>query len=113
MDATGSIGKYEEMTTDIRFPVPPCAEPGAPSPLTATGEPLRWGVVATGGIARSVTEDLAQLEDAVLQAVSSRSEERARAFAEAHGFKTAHYDDGGARGFELSSPRTRRWTWCT
>ncbi|NJC21667.1 putative dehydrogenase [Arthrobacter pigmenti] len=89
------------MTPKTRFPVPPCVEPGAPSPFTATGEPLRWGVVATGGIARSVTEDLAQLEDAVLQAVSSRSEERARTFAQTHGFATAHYDDDDARGFEL------------
>lgn len=89
------------MTTDLRFPLPPCVAPGAPSPLAATGEPLRWGVVATGGIARQVTADLAQLEDAVLQAVSSRTEDRARAFADTHGFSTAYYDDGAARGFEL------------
>lgn len=87
------------MTSELRFPIPPCAEPGAPSPLAATGKPLRWGVVATGGIAESVTNELAQLEDAILHAVSSRSAERARAFAEKHGFERAYYDDD-VRGFE-------------
>lgn len=89
------------MTTERRFPLPPCARPDAPSPFAATGKPLRWGVVATGGIAKKVTQDLAQLEDAVLQAVSSRIEERARAFAETFGFASVHYDDGETRGFEL------------
>ncbi|WP_323960698.1 gfo/Idh/MocA family oxidoreductase [Arthrobacter sp. JZ12] len=89
------------MTSSLRFPLPPCAEPGAPSPFSGTGKPLRWGVVATGRIAGKVTEDLARLDDAVLQAVSSRTEERARAFAKTFGFATAHYDDGSSRGFEL------------
>jgi predicted dehydrogenase len=66
--------------------------PGTPaeggSPLVATGRPLRWGVVATGSIARSMSAQLARLDDAVLHAVSSRDGERARAFAEEFGFQT-------------------------
>lgn len=68
-----------------------------PETLAATGAPLRWGVVATGNIARTVTGDLALLEDAVLQAVSSRRESSAAAFAQDFGF-TSHYYDGGPDG---------------
>jgi len=68
-----------------------------PETLAATGTALRWGVVATGGIAHAVTADLALLEDAVLQAVSSRSEASAAAFAEKYGF-ASHYYDGGPAG---------------
>lgn len=35
-------------------------------PRTATGARLRWGVVATGGIAAAVTRDLELLPDAEL-----------------------------------------------
>lgn len=69
-------------------------------PLAATGRPLRWGVVATGSIARSVTKQLVRLEDARLQAVSSRDEARARAFAADHGAPVAYGDAGARRGFE-------------
>ncbi|MGO2540518.1 MAG: Gfo/Idh/MocA family protein [Specibacter sp.] len=68
-----------------------------PDTLAATGAPLRWGVIATGNIAGTVTADLALLEDAVLQAVSSRSGKSAAAFAERFGFAT-HYYDGGSDG---------------
>jgi len=68
-----------------------------PETISATGAPLRWGVVATGNIARTVTADLALLEDAVLQAVSSRSEASAAAFAAEFGFITS-YHDGGTNG---------------
>jgi predicted dehydrogenase len=80
---------------------PPGAEPGAPSPIEATGRPLRWGVVSTGRMAGRATEDIARLEDAVLQAVSSRSEGTALDFQERFGFASAYYDTGGARGYEL------------
>ncbi|MFZ3416062.1 Gfo/Idh/MocA family protein [Arthrobacter sp. 3Tela_A] len=76
---------------------PPCVLQGAPSPVQATGRTLRWGVVATGRIAGRVTEDIARLEDAVLQAVSSRSEATAVEFAQRFGFATSYYDDD-ARG---------------
>ncbi|MBP2411704.1 putative dehydrogenase [Arthrobacter stackebrandtii] len=70
-----------------------------PETLAATGTTLRWGVVATGGIARTVTADLALLEDAELLAVSSRSEKSAAAFAGEFGF-ARHYYDGGPDGLE-------------
>ncbi|WP_115786968.1 Gfo/Idh/MocA family protein [Arthrobacter silvisoli] len=69
-------------------------------PRAATGKTLRWGVVATGGIARTVTGDLLQLEDAELYAVSSRSQESADAFAAMHGAKKAYGDDGGVHGYQ-------------
>ncbi|WP_104091283.1 Gfo/Idh/MocA family protein [Arthrobacter sp. GMC3] len=65
-----------------------------PETLAATGTPLRWGVVATGNIARTVTADIALLEDAILHAVSSRSESSAAAFAADFGFSTFYYDGG-------------------
>lgn len=75
-----------------------------PETLAATGATLRWGVVATGNIAGTVTADLALLEDAVLQAVSSRSASSAAAFAEKFGFASHYYDGGpdgsGAAGYE-------------
>ncbi len=70
----------------------------SPQPLNATGAPLRWGVVATGNIARTVTSELALLEDAVLQAVSSRSREKAAGFAAHFGFKRHYYDGGTIEG---------------
>ncbi|MBD8043202.1 Gfo/Idh/MocA family oxidoreductase [Arthrobacter sp. Sa2BUA2] len=72
---------------------PPCVLQGAPSPVQATGRILRWGVVATGHIAGRVTEDIARLEDAVLQAVSSRSQSTAVDFADRFGFAASYYDD--------------------
>lgn len=69
-------------------------------PRSATGTTLRWGVIATGGIARSVSTDLALLADAELYAVSSRGQETAEGFAEAYGFTKAYGDDDGVHGFE-------------
>ncbi|KNC19690.1 oxidoreductase [Arthrobacter sp. RIT-PI-e] len=88
------------MNPSICIPVPPCAMTGAPSPVAATGRPLKWGVVATGGIAAKVTGDIALLEDADLHAVSSRSQDSADAFAERFGFTTAYGDDGGTSGYQ-------------
>lgn len=81
------------------IPVPPCAEPGV-NPQAATGTKLRWGVVAPGAIARRVTADIALLEDAVLQAVSSRSAENAAAFAADFGFSASYSDGEGTKGYE-------------
>lgn len=69
-------------------------------PRSSTGTTLRWGVVATGGIARSVTADLALLPDAELYAVSSRNQSTADAFAAEFGFAKAYGDDGGDRGYQ-------------
>lgn len=69
-------------------------------PRSATGKPLRWGIIATGGIARSVTGDLAMLADAELHAVSSRSQSSADAFAAEYGVGHAYGDDGGVPGYQ-------------
>lgn len=88
------------MNPHTKIALPPCAEPEAPSPIVATGRPLRWGVIATGGIAAKVTADIALLEDAVLHAVSSRSADSAAAFAERFGFAASYGDDGGVAGYQ-------------
>ena len=79
---------------------PPCAEDGAPSPQAGTGAPLNWAVVATGGIAGTVTADISLLEDAVLYAVSSRSAAKAADFAKRFGFAASYSDDDDGPGYE-------------
>jgi predicted dehydrogenase len=69
-------------------------------PRSATGATLRWGVVATGGIARAVAQDLALLSDAELHAVSSRSQVSADTFATEYGFATAYGDDAATPGYQ-------------
>jgi predicted dehydrogenase len=53
-------------------------------------DPIRWGILSTGGIAARFTEDLALLPDAAIAAVGSRSSETARAFAERYQIPRAH-----------------------
>lgn len=53
----------------------------SPSYRDDPSAPIRWGVLATGGIARSFALDLALLDDAEVVAVGSRSLGRAQAFA--------------------------------
>lgn len=69
-------------------------------PLQATGRPVRWGVVATGAIAATVTADLLLLPDAELQAVSSRRADRAQAFAERFGATAWYADDAQGSGVD-------------
>src|ERR1700736_5380942 len=52
--------------------------------------PIRWGIVATGGIAHRFAGDLALEPDAKLVAVGSRSAAAADSFAEAHGVARRH-----------------------
>ncbi len=68
--------------------------------MPASGSPVRWGVISTGRIASTVVSDLALLPDAVLQSVSSRTQENAEAFASEHGFQSAYGDDGGLPGYQ-------------
>lgn len=69
-------------------------------PRSATGRTLRWGVVATGGIAQSVVQDLVQLADAELYAVSSRTQATADAFAAKYGFAKTYGDDASGTGYQ-------------
>ena len=52
-------------------------------------ERLRWGILATGGIARLFTNDL-KLNGFTVQAVGSRSREAADAFAAEFGIPNVH-----------------------
>jgi predicted dehydrogenase len=52
--------------------------------------PVRWGVLATGGIARSFVSDVSAMSDAEIVAVGSRSQEAADRFATAHGIPRAY-----------------------
>ncbi|MZD06822.1 Gfo/Idh/MocA family oxidoreductase [Streptomyces sp. SID5785] len=56
------------------------------------GERVRWGILATGGIAASFTADLLDLPDAEVVAVASRSEASAKAFADRFGIGRAYGD---------------------
>jgi predicted dehydrogenase len=56
---------------------------------------IRWGIVATGGIARAVTADLITMPDAEVVAVGSRATATAEAFATDFGIPRAYgsYDE--------------------
>ncbi|MFI8227975.1 Gfo/Idh/MocA family protein [Streptomyces sp. NPDC085900] len=60
-----------------------------------TAESVRWGILATGGIAAAFTADLVDLPDAEVVAVASRSQASADAFAERFGIERA-YGEWGA-----------------
>ncbi|MFG1920676.1 Gfo/Idh/MocA family protein [Cryptosporangium sp. NPDC048952] len=51
---------------------------------------LRWGILGTGGIARTFTSDLLTLPDHEVVAVGSRAADTAEAFAAEHGISSAH-----------------------
>ncbi|MEV5439540.1 Gfo/Idh/MocA family oxidoreductase [Streptomyces sp. NPDC052682] len=55
-----------------------------------TADSVRWGILATGGIAAAFTADLLDLPEARVVAVASRSEASARAFAERFGIPRAY-----------------------
>ena len=57
-----------------------------------TAESVRWGILATGGIAAAFTADLVDLPDAEVVAVASRTEASAKAFAERFGIQRAYGD---------------------
>jgi predicted dehydrogenase len=55
-----------------------------------TEQSVRWGILATGGIAAAFTADLVDLPDAEVVAVASRTQESAKAFAERFGIPRAY-----------------------
>ncbi len=55
-----------------------------------TGQKVRWGILATGGMAATFTADLVDLPDAEVVAVASRTEVSAKAFAERFGIPRAY-----------------------
>ncbi|MFF8968264.1 Gfo/Idh/MocA family protein [Streptomyces sp. NPDC014995] len=57
-----------------------------------TTDSVRWGILATGGIAAAFTADLIDLPDAEVVAVASRTEASARAFADRFGISRAYGD---------------------
>ncbi|MFF9620583.1 Gfo/Idh/MocA family protein [Streptomyces griseosporeus] len=57
-----------------------------------TADTVRWGVLATGGIAAAFTADLVDLPDAEVVAVASRSEASAKTFADRFGIPRAYGD---------------------
>ncbi len=52
--------------------------------------PIRWGILATGQIARNFADDLSLLPDAELSAVGSRSHQGAETFAHQNGVRRAY-----------------------
>ncbi|MFE7858571.1 Gfo/Idh/MocA family protein [Streptomyces sp. NPDC101209] len=63
-----------------------------------TAESVRWGILATGGIAAAFTADLVDLPDAEVVAVASRSKASAEAFAERFGIERAYGEWGALAG---------------
>jgi predicted dehydrogenase len=63
-------------------------------------EQIRWGILGPGRIAAKVAADIAIVEGGTLHAVGSRSVDRARAFADAHGAVVAY----GSYGDLLDDP---------
>lgn len=66
-------------------PVAASAQAAEPSPQAAVDEPIRWGILGAGGIAATVSADIAATPGNVLHAVAARDVDRAAAFASAHG----------------------------
>ncbi|MFD5751318.1 Gfo/Idh/MocA family protein [Streptomyces sp. NPDC127033] len=56
------------------------------------GRAVRWGVLATGGIAARFTSDVRELADAEIVAVASRREASAKEFADRFGIPRAYGD---------------------
>src|SRR5882757_3483176 len=68
----------------------PTNEDPVEAPMSDGPRPIRWGVLATGGIAATSTEALRTMPDAEVVAVGSRSPAGAKAFAERYGIARAY-----------------------
>ncbi|MEO6885918.1 MAG: Gfo/Idh/MocA family oxidoreductase [Jatrophihabitantaceae bacterium] len=58
--------------------------------MVPTERPIRWGILATGGIAHAFARDLALLPDAEIAAVGSRTQGAADAFGDEFGIPHRH-----------------------
>jgi len=56
----------------------------------ARGQPIGWGILGTGNVAQLFASDLAQVPNARLLAIGSRSKERARVFGEKFSIPNQH-----------------------
>jgi len=80
--------------------------------------PFRWGILAAGGIARKFAADL-KSQGMLIQAVASRSADKARAFADAFGIPTSYGDysalleDGEVDGVYIAAPNSLHLPWTT
>ena len=63
--------------------------------LESNVAPLRWGILATGNIARTFAKAVPSSQNGILQAVASRSAESAAKFAKEVGVPTSYgsYDE--------------------
>lgn len=68
----------------------PLALPTSRIPDPADAPPLRWGILAPGGIAAKSVAAMQRHTRQQVVAVASRSSERAQAFAAEHGIERAH-----------------------
>lgn len=81
------------------------------------GTPLRWGLLAAGGIAHAFAEALTQTDSGIAAAVASRSLPKARAFAGDHNIPKAYgrYEDlladSGIDAVYISTPHPLHAEW--
>ena len=73
---------------------------------------VRWGIIGTGGIAGAFAREFPHIDNGRVVAVASRSQDRARAFADEHGIEGAHgayadlYADPDVDAVYVATPHT-------
>ncbi len=83
----------------------------------ASSEKIRWGLLATGAIAKAFARGLKQSQTGTLVAVGSRTAEKAAAFAaefgaaRAHGSYEALLADPGVQALYISTPHPQHAEW--
>lgn len=65
-------------------------EPSTPAYTPITDRPVRWGILAAGGIARALATNINDVEGGELVAVAARDGERAAAFAQDFGIPRSY-----------------------
>jgi predicted dehydrogenase len=90
-DAPVPTDALAPLLTDGLPPLEVSPGPSVARPLPAD-RPVRFGILATGKIARTFAANVALLDDAVVTAVGARREDAARAFAADFGLPSAYGD---------------------